>query len=165
MPSDETIEGEFHKERMEEMYKYTTTIALTAALFAVPSYGWLTDKLPTEYELLLAYGTRCIAGIGFFCITDPEDALVTWTIVAFMLASNFEEVVISSLFSKRLPGDVRAAMIAIQTFFGKLGHFAFACIALLTVNKYGIEAGMISVAIADATVVFLTIVVGVARAW
>ena len=39
VPSDETIEGEFNKTRMEEMYKYTTTIALTAALFAVPSYG------------------------------------------------------------------------------------------------------------------------------
>ena len=76
-------------------------------------YGWLTDRLPTEYELLLAYGTRCVAGWAFFAITDPMDALVTWTIVAFMLASNFEEVCIDSLFSKRLPGDVRAAMIGL----------------------------------------------------
>lgn len=113
-------------------------MALTTSLFAVPMYGWLTDKLPTEYELLLAYGVRCTAGFAFFAINDPMDALVTWTIVAFVLSSNFEEVCIDSLFSKRLPGDVRAAMISLQTFCGKIGHFLFAMIALLTVEKFGI---------------------------
>jgi len=42
--------------------------------------------------------------------------------------------------------------------FGKLGHFTFALVALLTVNKFGIQAGMIAVAIADATVVFIVII-------
>ena len=160
---DPDVEGEFNAAESTDEYKYTSTIALTAALFAVPSYGWLTDKLATEYELLLAYGTRCIAGFAFFVVDDPKDALVTWTIVAFVLASNFEEVCIDSLFSKRLPGDVRAAMISIQTFFSKLGHFTFACIALLTVEKYGIQAGFITVAIADATMVFITVIVSITK--
>jgi len=86
---------------------------LTAALFAVPTYGWLTDRLATEYELLLAYGTRMCAGLSFFFIDNPMDGIVTWTIVAFLLSSNFEEVCIESLFAKRLPGDIRAAMISL----------------------------------------------------
>ena len=113
--------------------------------------------------MILAYGTRCIAGLGFFFITNPEDALVTWTIVAFVLSSNFEEVCIDSLFSKRLPGDVRAAMIALQTFFGKLGHFTFAVVALLTVEKFGIQAGLISVAICDFSIVVISVVVSLTR--
>ena len=42
-------EGEFTEKRSQEKFEYTQSIALTAALFAVPSYGWLTDKLPTEH--------------------------------------------------------------------------------------------------------------------
>ena len=129
----------------------------------MPSYGWLTDRLPTEYELILAYGVRCIAGLGFFFITNPMEPLVTWTIVAFVLSSNFEEVCIDSLFSKRLPGDVRAAMIALQTFFGKLGHFTFAVIALLTLNKYGMQAGMIAVTICDFSIVVISVVVSLTK--
>ena len=64
-------EGEFTKQESEDEYKYTSTVALTAALFAVPSYGYLTDKLSTEYELLLAYGTRCIASVAFFVVSEP----------------------------------------------------------------------------------------------
>ena len=125
--------SDFDLDESAEQYKYTQTLALTASLFAVPTYGWLTDRLDTEYELLLAYSTRAAAGFAFFCISDPMDSIVTWTIVAFMLASNFEEVCIDSLYSKRLPGDIRAAMISLQTFFSKLGHFTFAGIALMTV--------------------------------
>lgn len=55
-----------------------------------------------------------------------------------MLAGNFQEVTIDALFSKRLPGDIRAAMIGLRVFFSKLGHFTFAIIAVNTVDKYGI---------------------------
>ena len=113
--------------------------------------------------MILSYGVRCIAGLGFIFITKPDEALVTWTVVAFVLSSNFEEVCINSLFSKRLPGDVRAAMIALQTFFGKLGHFFFAAIALLTLNKYGMQAGMVAVSICDFSIVVISVIVSLTK--
>lgn len=106
-------DSDFNKKESEEQYKYVSTLALTASLFAVPMYGWLTDRLSTEYELGLAYITRCAAGIAFFSIHDPMSDLVTWAIVGFVLSSNFEEVCIESLYSKRLPGDIRAAMLSL----------------------------------------------------
>lgn len=126
-------------------------------------YGWLTDKLSTEYELVVAFGVRSIAGFAYFSVTDPSKPIVIWTIVAYMLASNFEEVCIDALFSKRLPGDIRGAMLGLLTLFGKLGHFTFACIAIWTVEKHGITAGIITVAICDAIVVMITFIIGLTR--
>ena len=145
------------------MYKYSQTLGLTACIFAVPMYGWLTDHLSTEYELSVAYGVRCIACFSFFAISDPTQDIVIYTIMAFMLASQFEEVCVDSLLSKRLPGDIRAAMLGLQTFFGSLGHFVFAIIALSTVEKHGITGGILTVAIADATVVVVTVIVSLCR--
>ena len=147
----------------ETLYKFSQTVALTAVIFAVPMYGWLTDHLATEFELGLAYMTRCIAGFAFFSITDPTQDLVIWTIVLFMLSSNFEEVCIDSLFSKRIPGDIRGAMQGLQEFFGKLGHFTFALIAVLTVEKHGIHTSILTVAIADATMIVIIIIVNFTR--
>ena len=145
------------------IYNYSQQIGLTAVLFAAPMYGWLTDKLSTEYELVVAYGVRSIAGFAYFSITDPSHNIVIWTIVAYMLSSNFEEVCIDALFSKRLPGDIRGAMLGLLTFFGKLGHFTFALIAIFTVEKHGITAGIITVAICDAFMVMLSVIISLTR--
>jgi len=147
------------KTESEQRYAYINTMALTCAVFAVPTYGYLTDKLATGSELLVAYGTRCIAGFAFYAIKNPNSEWITWTVVFFMLASNFEEVCMESLFSKRLPGDIRAAMVGLQGFFGKFGHFVFAAFAIMTVEKFGIKAGLLMVALFDLSMVVLITVV------
>ena len=76
-----------------------------------------------------------------------------------LAASNFEEVCMESLFSKRLPGDIRAAMVGLQGFFGKFGHFMFAAFAIMTVEKFGIKAGLLMVALFDLSMVILITVV------
>lgn len=140
------------------IYKYVISLGLTAVLFAVPSFGFITDHLSTGAELLLSFGVRSIAGFGFFALRNPNSGWLTFSVMIFMLASSLEEVCIESLFSKRLPGDIRAAMISLQFFFGKLGHFTFAVIAILTVTKYGIRTGLLAVAIADLSVVVIVFI-------
>ena len=141
----------------------TKALGLTAALAAVPAYAYLTDKLSTEYELLVAFGVRSIAGFCLYSSTDPSSDILMYTIIAYMLSSDFEEVCIDSLFSKRLPGDIRGAMLGLLNFFGKLGHLTFALIAIFTVEKHGIAAGIITVAIFDALMVLITFLVSYTR--
>ena len=77
---------------------------------SVPVFGYITDKLSTGNELMLAYGLRCTAGLLFSIALSPKGYTLIGTLVAMKIAADLEEVVIDSLFSKRLPGDVRAAM-------------------------------------------------------
>ena len=51
-----------------------------------------------------------MTALAFYSAASPKDMHVTVALVGMMLAANLEEVVIDSLFSKRLSGDVRAAM-------------------------------------------------------
>ena len=69
-----------------------------------------------------------------------------------MIAADLEEVVIDSLFSKRIPGDVRATMKSAQTFFGKLGHLAFVAFSLASIDYLSINTIILFVAFFDGTV-------------
>ena len=84
--------------------------AQVATFISVPVFGYITDTLSTGNELVFAYGLRAVTSIVFYLSASPKDGHVTCTLVCMMLAANLEEVVIDSLFSKRLSGDVRAAM-------------------------------------------------------
>ena len=66
--------------------------------------------MSTGSELIFAYGVRAAAGYAFYMTGGPEKVKIIQIVVTLTLSANFEEVVIDSLFSKRLPGDVRAAM-------------------------------------------------------
>lgn len=59
---------------------------------------------------MFAFGLRSMMALAFYTTSSPKDMHVTVTLVLMVLAANLEEVVIDSLFSKRLNGDVRAAM-------------------------------------------------------
>ena len=76
----------------------------------MPVFGYITDKLSTGNELMLAYGVRCAAGLLFCLKLSPKGNTLIGTLVAMKITADLEEVVIDSLFSKRFPGDVRAAM-------------------------------------------------------
>lgn len=134
--SDEELELEgvspyaMSEDDQSAKYKYVNTIALTAVIFGTPIYGFLTDVFETGGELLVAFGWRAIAGYGIWALKDPNNDWIIWTVTFFTLAGNFQEVTIDSLFSKRLPGDIRAAMNGLRMFFSKLGHFFFALIAI-----------------------------------
>ena len=150
-------------EENSERYAYINTMALTCAVFAVPSYGYMTDKFATGTELFIAYGVRCVAAFAWYGIRNPNSGWIVWTVVAFTLAGNFQEVATESLFSKRLPGDIRAAMVGLQGFFGKFGHFIFAAFAIMSVDKYGIKAGMLMVALFDLTMTLAIVIVAMCK--
>lgn len=81
------------------------------------------------------------------------------TLVIMMLAANLEEVVIDSLYTKRMPKDVRAAMKSAQTSFGKLGHLFFVFFSLIAIGNWTIGQLMLVIAAFDFSVVLVAIIV------
>ena len=101
---------------------------------------------------MVAYGVRSVAGIAFSMTFNPKSYNLIGTLVALMTAADLEEVVIDSLYSKRIPGDVRATMKSAQTFFGKLGHLAFVVFSLAFIDYLSINTIILFVAFFDGTV-------------
>ena len=123
----------------DDINYWINMIGKVASFVSVPVFGFITDKLNTRNELIFAYGTRCICGIAFALAEHPKEEFVILTLVIMKLAGDLEEVVIDSLFAKRIPGDVRAAMKSAQTFFGKLGNLLFVVFSLTTIGHISIN--------------------------
>lgn len=81
-----------------------------ASIISVPVFGYITDKLSTDHELIFSFGLRGLCALAFFLFGSPKETHVVFILVTMMLAANLEEVVIDSLYTKRMPKDVRAAM-------------------------------------------------------
>ena len=64
-----------------------------------------------------------------------------------------------SFFTKRLVGDIRGAMMGLRAFFGKLGHFTYAFVAIYTVEKHGINAALLMVSITDISMFVFSAVI------
>lgn len=153
--SDSTEVVGISQNEADDINFWINTIGQGAAFCSVPAFGYITDKLSTGHELIFAYGLRCIAGVIFALTVNPKDLTVIWTLVVMKLAADLEEVVIDSLFSKRLPGDARAAMKSAQIFFGKLGHLLFVVVSLLTIGKISINVLIMFVALFDGSMVVI----------
>lgn len=77
------------EDESEEIFKQIVYYGKVGSLAAVPFIGYLTDKLSTGYELIVAFGVRCAACIMFYRLDtpkgdDPIDALVCLVIAANM---------------------------------------------------------------------------------
>ena len=68
------------------------------------------------------------------------------------------------MFSKRLPGDIRASLLSVKALVSNLGHLVFVGISLISIDFFQeINESMIFVGCFDATVfiiVMLTIIFG-----
>ena len=98
------------QDEADEKNQRVNLIATVAAFCSAPVFGFLTDKLSTGHELMFAFGLRGATALAFFYSASPRDMHMTATLVTMMLAANLEEVVIDSMYTKRIPADVRAAM-------------------------------------------------------
>lgn len=98
------------EDESNEIFKKIVLIGQIGSLVAVPLFGYLTDKLSAGYELIVAFGARCATCFLFFFLDSPKGFEPITILVAMTLFANLQEVVIESLFAKRLPGDVRASM-------------------------------------------------------
>lgn len=147
------------QDEADEKNQNVNLIATAAAFCSAPVFGFLTDKLSTGHELIVAFGLRGATALAFFNAGSPRDMHVTATLVTMMLAANLEEVVIDSMYTKRIPSDVRAAMKSAQTAFGKLGHLTFVAFSLVAIGTWTVGELMLVVALFDFSVVLIAIFV------
>lgn len=105
---------------------------------------------------MLTFGLRVIASLAYFVIESPRGNIVYLTLVALTLASTLQATVIDTLYSKRLPGDVRASLKGVKEFMGHLGYIVCALMSLVCVNYFGdIHRVVCFSALFDGSVVFL----------
>ena len=67
------------------------------------------------------------------------------------------------MYSKRIPGDVRATMKSAKTSIGKIGHLGFVLFSLFVIGKWSVSDLMIIIAFFDYSVVAIAIVVSFRR--
>ena len=147
------------QEECDDTNQNINLIGQVASFCSVPVFGFITDKLSTGNELMFAYGLRGLCALAFFMTESPKDMHVVATLVTMMLAANLEEVVIDSMYTKRMPKDVRAAMKSAQTSFGKLGHLFFVLFSLMAIGYWSIGQLMLVIAVFDFSVVIIALAV------
>ena len=109
------------------------------------------------------YGMRLVSVVSFFFLRSPNDWVARLTVIMMIVCSLGEQLVIYSMFTKRLPGDMRGAMRGIFYSFGFLGQLLISQISILIVNNgHTIASSFAVVASLDAFVLFLAIVMGLA---
>ena len=109
------------------------------------------------------YGMRLVSVVSFFFLRTPNDWVARLTVIMMIISSFGEQLVIYSMLTKRLPGDMRAAMRGIFYSFGFLGQLIISQISILIINHgYSIASPFVVVASLDALMLFLAIIMGLA---
>ena len=146
------------------MYLKISLVNFGISFLFIPIYGYYTDRLASGHELMLSFGIRCVASFACFTLDSPHGGIVTVTFVAISLSATIQGVVIDSMFSKRLPGDIRASLLSVKALVSNVGHLVFVGISLISIDYFQeINESMIFVGCFDATVfiiVMLTIILG-----
>ena len=149
---------------VEQAYaNQTVMMGLGMSAILIPIVGYLSDKVGFQFQLVLMYGMRLVSVVSFFFLRSPNDWVARLTVIMMIVCSLGEQLVIYSMFTKRLPGDMRGAMRGIFYSFGFLGQLIISQISILIVNNgYTIASSFAVVASMDAFVLFLAIVMGLA---
>ena len=101
--------------------------------------------------------------VSFFFLRAPNDWVTRLTVMLMIVGSLGEQLVIYSMFTKRLPGDMRGAMRGIFYSFGFLGQLLFSQLSILIVNSgFSMSSPFILVACMDSFILFIAIVMGLA---
>ena len=102
-----------------------------------------------------------ISAASFFFLNVPDDLVAMLTIAGLICSSYVEQLVIYSLFTKRLPGDIRGAMRGVFYSAGFLGQLLISLVSIHMVNdKHRITSPFIVVAALDANVVLVSMYLG-----
>ena len=142
-----------------DIYQMFKIINFACAGALVPLFGYYSDKLALGQELIVFFGLRAVATMSFFMLDSPHGDIVMWTFVAITTTSSLQGIVIDSLYSKRLPGDVRASMQSVKAVVGNLGHLTFVLFSLSAVDYFeSIHKSMCLVSLFDASMFFIVII-------
>ena len=138
-----------------DIYQWFKIVNFICSGILIPLFGLFSDKFAVGHELMAVFGVRCIACMSFFLLDSPKGDIVIGTFIAISLSASLQQVVIESLFSKRLPGDVRAQMLAVKGVASNLGHLAFVVFSLASIDFFqDIHRSMVFVSLFDATMFF-----------
>ena len=74
---------------------------------------------------MLVYGMRAVAVMAFCFCDSLNDNTAMFTLVMIQTLSNLQAITIESLFTKRLPGDIRGALLGAKTVCAILGKLFF----------------------------------------
>ena len=91
----------------------------------LPIFGYISDKIPLGREVMLVYGMRGVAVMAFCFCDSLNDNTAIFTLVMIQTLSNLQAITIESLFTKRLPGDIRGALTGVKTVCAILGKLFF----------------------------------------
>ena len=138
-----------------DIYQLFKIINFVCAGVLLPLFGLFSNKIGMGHELLVTYGVRTIGTMAFFLMDNPNGAIVIFTFIMISLSASLQQVVIESMFSKRLPGDVRAQMNSVKSVASNLGHLTFVLFSLACVYWFNdINRSMVFVSVFDATIFF-----------
>ena len=155
--SDHEVESdnELTGDESWDIYQWFKIVNFICAGVLIPLFGKFSDKFAVGHELMAVFGLRCIGCMSFFLLDNPKGNIVIFTFIAISLSASLQQVVVESLFSKRLPGDVRASMLSVKGVAGNLGHLTFVCFSLAMVDYFNdINRSMVFVSLFDATMFF-----------
>ena len=128
-------------------------------MLLLPIFGLISDKFSAGNELMVTFGLRGIACMAFFLLDSPNGNIVMWTFVAINMSSSLQGVIIDSLYSKRLPGDCRGAMMGVKGLVSNLGHLTFVAFSIGTIDYFNsIHKSMVIVSLFDASVFFAVMI-------
>ena len=138
-----------------DIYQLFKIINFACSGILLPLFGLFSDKIGLGHELMVTFGVRTIGTMAFFLMDNPNGAIVIFTFIMISLSASLQQVVVDSLYSKRLPGDVRAQMNSVKSVAQNLGHLTFVLFSLATVHWFNdINRSMVFVSMFDATMFF-----------
>ena len=134
--NDRVAEIELSEDEAHTRYEVYVLWNFGASMILLPIFGYISDKCPFGFEILLVYGMHAVAVMAFTFLRSPSGPFVIFTLCSIRTLSGLQTLSIDSHFTKRLPGDVRGAMIGVQSFFEALGKILFAWFSRLTVRHF-----------------------------
>ena len=106
---------------------------------------------------------RLVSALSFFFLKVPNTKIASLTVLCIICCSYAEQLVIYSLFTKRLPGDVRGAMRGIFYSCGSLGQLLMSLSSFYIVKAgYTLTSPFIVVATLDAVMLYFSLMMGLA---
>lgn len=138
-----------------DIYQLFKIINFACSSVLLPLFGLFSDKVGLGHELMITFGVRTIGTMAFFLMDNPNGEIVIFTFIMISMSASLQQVVVDTMFSKRLPGDVRAQMNSVKSVSENLGHLAFVLFSLASVRWFNdINRSVVFVSVFDATMFF-----------
>lgn len=106
--SDKVKDTDMVWEESWDIYQLFKIINFACSAILLPLFGLISDKIAMGHELMATFGLRAVGTMAYFLMDSPHGAIVIFTFIMISMAASLQGVVMDSLYSKRLPGDVRA---------------------------------------------------------